>query len=99
MTNKTPIEIKKDVDYLISKVNIGASFFDARAITIMNTYGNDLIALQNNSNAIDIKMCHSCKHFGKYTLHHCDGGLSGCKLLHIEDSDRKLGGCLKWEAK
>lgn len=85
---KTPIEIKNDIDYLINKVNIGMSFFDAKAISIMNTYGTDLTRLQNQN------LCSTCIHFGKYTLHPCDGGLTGCKKLSIENSDRKLGGCM-----
>lgn len=30
------LEINEDLDYLFSKINIGLSFFDARAIKIMN---------------------------------------------------------------
>ena len=94
--SKTPIKIKEDVDYLVSKINIGASYFDAKAISIMNTYGNDLLSL---SVSID-KVCSTCKHFGNFTLHPCDGGMIGCKKLNIEDSDRKLGGCIaNWEQK
>ena len=94
---KTPIEIKKDIDYLVSKVNIGVSYFDAKAISIMNTYGNDLLELEKPCAK---KLCSTCKHFGKYTLHACDGGLTGCTKLSIENSDRVLGGCVSnWEQK
>lgn len=97
---KTPIEIKKDIDYLVSKVNIGVSFFDARAISIMGTYGNDLMELEQPCIQSNQKLCSTCKHFGNYTLHPCDGGLTGCKKLSIENSDRKLGGCIThWEQK
>lgn len=97
---QSPIEIKKDIDYLVSKVNIGASYFDARAISIMNTYGNDLMELEQSGVKSVQKLCSTCKHFGSYTLHACDGGLTGCKKLSIENSDRKLGGCMaNWKQK
>ena len=93
---KTALEVKEDLDHLVSKINIGASFFDARAISVMGTFGNDILSLQKEP---ELKTCSTCRHFGKYTLHVCDGGLNGCKLLHIQDSDRELGGCNKWETK
>ena len=50
-------------------------------------------------NTINSRSCSNCNHFGEYSLHICDGGMTGCKLLKIENSDRTLGGCHKWEKK
>jgi len=36
-------ELRKDIDYLFSKINWSASFLDAKAITIMNEFWKDLI--------------------------------------------------------
>ena len=35
-------EIKEDINYLFSKINWGASFLDAEAITIMNEFVSDI---------------------------------------------------------
>ena len=35
-------EIKKDIDYLFSKINWGESFLDAKAIAIMNEFVIDI---------------------------------------------------------
>lgn len=47
---KTADQITKDLSYLFSKINWGASPIDAKAAEIMNTIGADIKALESAKN-------------------------------------------------
>lgn len=46
MANKTAKEIRENLNYLFDKINWGSSFLDAKAVTIMNEIGQDIINLE-----------------------------------------------------
>lgn len=52
------VKIQDDINYFMSKVNVGASFFDARCFQIMN----DNFGLKPLFDEVKPKTCDGCMH-------------------------------------